>query len=140
VKDLYIVIPNWGKFQHYKDRRPVWIKLYTELSSRDDWRSLTFAERGLLVTIWIEYAQARGRLRVSSVLSSVPLRGHLRRALSGLTRLNDAGFIRLVDSKPLAQIKNLEEEKTSTFDSKELKGLLDDLTDRLGPMPMIGVA
>ena len=43
MTDGWIVIPNWDKFQHYKDRDPVWIKLYLELNSRDDWRRLTFA-------------------------------------------------------------------------------------------------
>ena len=56
MTDGWIVIPNWDKFQHYKNRGPVWIKLYTELRDRDEWRHLTLAARGLLASIWIEYA------------------------------------------------------------------------------------
>ena len=47
----WITVPNWEKFQHYQkkknpDRAPVWIKLYTELNSRDDWLALSlFVER-----------------------------------------------------------------------------------------------
>jgi hypothetical protein len=129
VKDLYIVIPNWGKFQHYKDRRPVWIKLYTELNSRDDWLELTDAERGLLVLIWIEYARAGGRLRVSRLPSSGRQKGRKR----GLERLNDAGFIELLASPEVQDLL----EKSSTYDSKEqdLKTFLDDITRGLRAMP-----
>ena len=28
---------NWDKFQHYKDRDPVWIKLHPELLDNDDY-------------------------------------------------------------------------------------------------------
>lgn len=44
-------VRNWDRYQHYKDRRPVWIKLYT---SSDDYAysQLTLAERGLLHELW----------------------------------------------------------------------------------------
>jgi hypothetical protein len=133
--DPWIVVPNWEKFQHYKDRRPLWIKLYTELNSRDDWLELTFAERGLLVTIWIEYARAGGRLRRSKVPAKGPLR-HLQRHLE---RLNHAGFIRLSASPEVELLL----EKTSTLGAKQqtpdfkedLKTFLDDITHSLRAMP-----
>lgn len=129
MKDLYIVIPNWGKFQHYKDRRPVWIKLYTELNSRDDWNALTYSERGLLVTIWVEYARAGGRLKVSNV----PSIGRQKSAKRGFERLNHAGFIRFSASPEV----EVDKEKTSTYDSKEqdLKTFLDDVGRSLRVMP-----
>ena len=33
----WIEIVNWDKFQHYKDRRPVWIKLHLDLLDNDDY-------------------------------------------------------------------------------------------------------
>jgi hypothetical protein len=97
--DLWIVVPNWDKFQHYKDRDPVWIKLFTELRNKDEWRHLTLAQRGLLVSIWIEYAAANGQLRAadlpSLILQKLPL--------NSLDSLNHTGLIQLCASKP-AQI------------------------------------
>lgn len=26
----YLSIPNWNKYQHYRDRTPIWVKLYVE--------------------------------------------------------------------------------------------------------------
>ena len=67
MNDLWIIVPNWDKFQHYKDRNPVWIKLYFELNSRDDWRQLTFPQRGLSGVIWLEFGRSNGPLRLTSL-------------------------------------------------------------------------
>jgi hypothetical protein len=123
--DPWIIVPNWRRFQHYKDRRPLWIKVYTELNSRDDWCDLTDAECGLLVRIWIEYARSGGRLKLSRLPSVVGQRSRRRQ----LQRLNHAGFIELSASPEV----EIDKEKTSTFDSKEgnPKTLLDDLIHRV---------
>lgn len=109
-------MPNWERFQHYKDRIPLWIKVYTELNSDPDWVALTFSERGLLVTIWLEYARSRGSLRSKNLPQTGPQR-NLRR---GLERLNDAGFIELVASTHRPHIEK----------SKKRKG---ELADALAP-------
>ena len=40
-KDSIRYIKNWWKFQHYKDRRPSWIKLYEEILDDAIIQSLT---------------------------------------------------------------------------------------------------
>lgn len=48
-----IKVPNWRKFQHYKDRSPVWIKLYrSSLTDRQIATLDDFSFR-VLVTIWL---------------------------------------------------------------------------------------
>jgi hypothetical protein len=103
MDDRWIVVRNWDKFQHYTDRTPVWIKLYTNLNSEDEWLNLSLSDRGLLVSIWCEYARSKGQLRVLSLAKSVGLRPHYAHLYRHLERLNHAGFIHLVASKPLAQ-------------------------------------
>ena len=56
MSDCWIVVPNWDKFQHYNDREPAWIKLYTELNASDDWLDLS-RQNGDVDTVWIEYAR-----------------------------------------------------------------------------------
>ena len=94
--DGWIVIPNWAKFQAYTDRNPPWIKLWTELNSRDDWIALTCAQRGLLTTCWIEYARSRGLARLSHV-ASIAGAGFKHAYFKPLI---DAGFIEVVANKP----------------------------------------
>jgi hypothetical protein len=103
----WIVVRNWDKFQHYTDRDPIWIKVYTELNRRDDWRSLTFSERGVMVSIWTEYGVADGLLRVSDLGSRLGQRVDSR----ALVSLSDAGYISIVASKPLALARSREKEK-----------------------------
>jgi len=103
----WIVIPNWDKFQHYTDRDPVWIKVYTELNSRDDFLELTPSGRGLLLTIWLEYARSRGRLRVKTVL--LLCGPHSRYA--HLKPLVDAGYIQLSASPRALAREEVKREK-----------------------------
>lgn len=110
--DVWIVVPNWERFQHYRDRDPVWIKLYLELRSRDDWRRLTLAERGLLVSIWIEYAASGGTLRASDLASRVSAVNVSR----SLGSLSDAGLVRFSASKPLALARSREKRREEKND------------------------
>ena len=46
-------IKNWGKFQHFKDRRPPWIKLYRDLLDDMQWHELDPVSSKVLVTLWL---------------------------------------------------------------------------------------
>lgn len=46
-------INKWEKHQHYHDRRPPWLKLYTTINDEDSlWRSLTDTELGQVARIF----------------------------------------------------------------------------------------
>jgi hypothetical protein len=113
--DGWIVVRNWDRFQHYSDRRAPWIKVYTELNRRDDWRQLTFAQRGLLVSIWTEYGVSEGQLRSLDLWGRV---GQTDRH-GNLDSLIRAGFIQVVASKPLALARSREVEVEK--EKKDLK-------------------
>lgn len=46
-------IKNWKKFQHFKDRRPPWIKLYRDILDNLEWFRLPDASKGVLVMLWL---------------------------------------------------------------------------------------
>jgi len=92
MDDRWITVPNWTKFQHYKDRSPSWIKVYTELNSRDEWLRLTWGQRGVLVTTWLEYARASAQLAQENVRRLGPKSGS-RYFQRDFEALNHAGFI-----------------------------------------------
>jgi hypothetical protein len=48
-----IQIRNWGKFQHFKNRRPPWIKLYRDLLDDPDWHELNGETAKILTMIWL---------------------------------------------------------------------------------------
>lgn len=128
--ELWIVIPNWDKFQHYKDREPAWIKLYLELNGRDEWRRLTLSERGLLVTAWLSYAASGGRTRVTDLGSRAGTRVRLRQ----VEALVQAGFLALSASKPLAltRARAGSREPSALREEKSARGLEEKTCPKCG--------
>ncbi len=99
IDQQWVVVRNWNRFQHYTDRTPPWIKLYTaELLHDPDWERLSAGSRGTLVTIWCEYALHKGRLPLEVVRKSL---GRSYK-VAFVEALVHAGYIDVVASKPLA--------------------------------------
>jgi hypothetical protein len=48
-----VKIKDWKKFQHFKDRRPPWIKLYRDLLDDDEWFLLPPVSAKTLVLLWL---------------------------------------------------------------------------------------
>jgi hypothetical protein len=46
-------VKNWEKFQHYRDRKPTWIKLYRELLDDPDWHELDGDASKVLAMCWL---------------------------------------------------------------------------------------
>lgn len=46
-------IKNFAKFQHFKDRRPPWVKLYRDLLDDPDWHELDAEASKVLVMLWL---------------------------------------------------------------------------------------
>jgi len=99
--DGWIVIPNWRRFQHYKNRQPKWIKVYTELMSDPAFRALTLAQRGLLISLWLEYANSRASVTIKPGYVTQIAGQRVRKGQ--LEALIDAGFIEVSASRPLAE-------------------------------------
>jgi hypothetical protein len=99
----WISVNGWRDFQHYDPakRQPPWIKLYTRLHHDDDFLQLPASQRAILLSIWLETAQSQARLRADT--SQLARRFNLRVRQGDLEALVDAGFIRIVASKTLAE-------------------------------------
>lgn len=46
-------IKNWKRFQHFKDRKPPWIKLYRDLLDDIEWHELNGDTAKVLVMVWL---------------------------------------------------------------------------------------
>jgi hypothetical protein len=55
-----IEIKNWGTFQHYKNRRPPWIKLHRTLLDDCDFLRLQPASRALAPLLWLLASEFEG--------------------------------------------------------------------------------
>jgi hypothetical protein len=48
-----IKIKGWSEFQHFKDRRPPWIKLYRYLLDDINWFELSGGDAKILIQLWL---------------------------------------------------------------------------------------
>ena len=62
VWGMMLRIKNWERFQHFKDRRPPWIKLYRELLDDMEWHTLDAQASKLLIMLWLLAAEQAGTL------------------------------------------------------------------------------
>jgi hypothetical protein len=62
-------IRSWEKFQHFKDRRPPWIKLYRDVLDDMEWHELDPAASKVLVMLWLIASEDDGKLPDSKKLA-----------------------------------------------------------------------
>lgn len=55
-------IKGWDKFQHFKDRRPPWIKLYRDILDDPEWFALDPEASKALVMLWLIASETEGYL------------------------------------------------------------------------------
>jgi hypothetical protein len=62
----YFKVKNFERFQHYKDRNPVWIKLYNELLDDYEFGQLSDASKWHLCAIWLLASRYQNRIPLDS--------------------------------------------------------------------------
>ena len=62
-------IKNWSKFQHFKDRRPPWIKLYRDILDDIEWHQLDPLASKVLVMCWLIASEDDGNIPDTKTLA-----------------------------------------------------------------------
>ena len=62
-------IKGWNKFQHFKDRRPPWIKLYRDILDDIEWHELDPVAAKSLVMLWLIASENDGSLPDTKILA-----------------------------------------------------------------------
>ena len=62
-------IKNWKKFQHFKDRRPPWVKLYRDILDDLQWHELDPLAAKVLVMLWLIASEDEGRIPDNKTLA-----------------------------------------------------------------------
>ena len=55
-------VKNWAKFQHFKDRRPPWVKLYRDILDDIEWHKLDGDSAKMLINVWLIASEYSGQL------------------------------------------------------------------------------
>lgn len=72
---MILRVKNWPDFQHYKLRKPPWIRLYRKLLDDLDWHRLPVASRALAPMLWLIASETmEGRIDGASEVLAFRLR------------------------------------------------------------------
>ena len=118
---------NWHEFQHYKDRKPSWIKLHRSLLDDYVFHGLPDASRALAPVLWLlasEYED--GIIPCTLQELAFRLRMSVKQLEVALSPLIESGFFN--DSAPLAepeQVASLEKERETQVTSKTEKNIIN---------------
>jgi hypothetical protein len=93
---LKLTPKKWGEFQHYKDRKPTWIKLHCSLLVDYDFVCLPVASRALAPMLWLLASEYEGGT-IDASLEKIAFRCHMTPGELGeaLNPLIEAGFFTL---------------------------------------------
>ena len=93
---------NWASFQHYKDRKPAWIKLHRDLLDNYDFACLPVASRALAPCLWLLASEYEGgKIPADWAMIAFRLRMSEADVETAITPLIDKGFF--IASSPLAR-------------------------------------
>lgn len=97
----WVEVVDWDRFQHYRNRRPSWVKNYVALLDDVDYLALTPTQRATLHGLWLLYAKTARKVPENTAWISRKL--GVRVTKRTLAALSHAGFIRITASRPLAE-------------------------------------
>ena len=99
----YLQVVNWEKYQHYKHRDPLWVKLYHRLLDDYDYTQLSIQDRCLLLQMYMLAAKFSNMVPkdVQWIKNKLSWTGKMN-----FTTLIDKGFLRCYqdDSKLLCNV------------------------------------
>ncbi len=94
---VLFTIPNFSRLQHYKHRRPAWVKLYCEIFDDYEYSRLSDAAAALLPRLWCIVAEegAEGCYRGASTTLAWRLRWTQEKTEGALQELGNTKFLHL---------------------------------------------
>src|SRR5690606_23190837 len=84
---------DWSDFQHYRDRRPAWIKLHKHLLDDFEFQRLPVASRALAPMLWLLASESNdGTIDYNVEKLAFRLRGNPEEIEQGVKPLIENGF------------------------------------------------
>lgn len=95
---MILRVKDWSRFQHYKHRKPPWIRLYRELLDDVTWHRLPLASKALAPMLWLLASETKeGRIEGDSDSLAFRLRIASTEFEEALAPLISSGWIIVSD-------------------------------------------
>jgi hypothetical protein len=96
-------VKGWGEFQHYRDRRPPWIKLHRTLLDNREYHLLSDGAGKALPLIWIMASDFDGELPDNKT-AAFRLRKEESEYRAVISELVDRGFVEVADGEAIQEL------------------------------------
>jgi hypothetical protein len=140
---MKLIPKNWESFQHYKNRKPPWIKLYRDLLDDADFIRLPVASRALAPLLWLLASEKEdGVFEASANQLVFRLRLPEKEVKEGLKPLIDKGFFIVADSMLASCLQDAtpETETEGEGEGEDSAEPQSDSTPAIIQIPLIGKA
>lgn len=115
-------IRNYNKFQHFKDRRPPWIKLYRDLLDDPEWFALSGTDAKVLVMLWLVASEDESCAGQLPCLDKLSFRFRMPKAKLRQTCQRLTHWIEGLDIKVISNRYQLDAPETETETEGETEG------------------
>ena len=114
-------IKNWKKFQHFKDRRPPWIKLHRDILEQRDINMISDRSFRVLVCIWLLASEDEEMGGTLPPISDIAFRLRIDESeiIKALQELSP--FLVQDDIKPISERYQVDDPETETERETEIK-------------------
>ena len=124
-----LAVKGWSEFQHYKHRKPPWIRLYRKLLDDINWHRLPVASRALAPMLWLLASETEnGVIDGDSEAIAFRLRLASKDFDEALKPLISGGWFIQIDPKP-AMLAPCSQDAPSEFRVQSSDTLTSNLTD-----------
>ena len=102
-----IFIKGWPKFQHFKDRNPIWIKLYRNLLDDINWHELDAESAKTLISLWLLASEDKNNKGGLPSIKEIAFRLRVteKSLKSSISKLGN--WLLQGDIKPISDIKTI---------------------------------
>ena len=101
-------VKNWRRFQHFKNRRPPWVKLYRDLLDDVEFHALTGDQVKVLVMLWLLASEDESTEGYLPDIKTITFRLRLESEEKTLSILQSLGeFLYQPDIKPISPCRRL---------------------------------
>lgn len=129
----YLKAHNWEKFQHFKDRRPPWIKLYRDILDDYNYHCLPIESKAIAPLLWLMASESGkdGMIEGDIKVISFRLRMSVKDALKAINPLIEKGFfesdIGMISTRYQNVIPETYSKEAETYSKEaETKSISDD--------------
>lgn len=126
-------VRNWPQLQHFRERRPIWVKLYRSLLDDIEWHRLDGESAKVLVMLWLLASEDKEKSGMLPALDSIAFRLRIQESKLNQIVAKLGNWLEQVDIKSASSGYQIDALETETETEKELSSEPDLFASEFWP-------